>query len=86
VTQVLRVAVEHVALVLREVVELLRCFGQVIDVYRQLLHGSRLVAGASIVAIERSAELHFRSQSLGGKPSPICALRPRRRGPETVRA
>jgi hypothetical protein len=30
---------EHVALALREVAELLRCFGRVIDGYRHLLHG-----------------------------------------------
>lgn len=29
---------EHVALALREVAELLRCFGQVIDIYRHLPH------------------------------------------------
>jgi hypothetical protein len=63
--------------------ELLRCFGQVIDVHRHLLHGSRSVAGASIVAIERSVDIHSRSHSLGPQaPAALAAWRPRRRGIE----
>jgi hypothetical protein len=60
-------------LALREVAELLRCFGQVIDVDRHLLRGSRSVAGPSMVAIERSVALHCRSQSLGRQARVLIA-------------